>query len=84
MFSRFIYGQVQEFGSISQCVEVYKFARKMKIQSLTEILDRKFRNEANASQVFEIVDLYMEPRNQNGLDWAKRVIIETSWSNNLL
>jgi hypothetical protein len=53
---------------------VYKFARKMQIQSLTEILDQKFKDEANAYQVFEIFDLYMEPRNQAGLDWAKRVI----------
>jgi hypothetical protein len=69
-----VYGQVGDFGSTSQGVEVYKFARKMKMQTLLEFLDKKFKDEATPYEIFEIYNLYMEPRNQDGLDWTLKVV----------
>jgi hypothetical protein len=70
---RFVYGRVKEFRSISFGVEVYKWAHEMKIKPLVEVLDQYFKEEAKATEMFEIFDLYVRLNNHVGLEWCKNV-----------
>jgi hypothetical protein len=70
---RFVYGRVKEFGSVSSGVEVYKWAHEMKMKRLVEVLDQYFKEEANATEMFEIFDLYLRLDNHVGLEWCKKV-----------
>jgi hypothetical protein len=68
-----VYGRVKEFRSISSGVEVYKWAHEMKIKPLVEVLDQYFKEEANATEMFEIFDLYLRLNNHVGLEWCREV-----------
>jgi hypothetical protein len=63
---------VKEFKSATFATQVYKFADKMQISSLTKELANYFEEEINkASQVFVIFDLYVNTHNQQGRDSCK-------------
>jgi hypothetical protein len=63
---------VKEFKSATFATQVYKYADKMQISSLTKELVIYFEEEINkASQVFVIFDLYVNSNNQQGRDICK-------------
>jgi hypothetical protein len=72
-FFRFLYGREKDFKSATFATQVYKFAVKMQISSLTKELVNYFEDEiTNASEVFVIFDLYVKTNNQLGRDSCKQ------------
>jgi hypothetical protein len=71
---RFLYGREKEFVSISFSVEIYKFAHEMQIKSLMVVLDKYFKDEANASDIFTVFDMYQTLNDNEGVAWCKKVM----------
>jgi hypothetical protein len=71
---RFVYGQVKDFRSISFGVEIYKWADEMQITSLVAVLDKYFKDEAKATEIFELFELYFKIGNKAGVEWCKKVM----------
>jgi hypothetical protein len=74
LLCRFVYGQVKDFVSISFSVEVYKFAHEMEMKSLMTVLEKYFKDEANASDIFTVFDMYQTLNDNEGVAWCKKVM----------
>jgi len=70
---RYIYGNIQEFGSPSLAVQVYRFAHEMKIVALMAKVERFLKIYATPTDIFEVIELYKATENADGLIHAWKV-----------
>jgi hypothetical protein len=72
-FSRFVYGQVLDFKSTAYCVNLYKFAHEMQIDTLKDELAEFFKQTKKSSEIFALFDFCFTSGNQVELKKCKLV-----------
>jgi hypothetical protein len=67
--------ETNQFQSVSFAIEVYEFADRMQIETLTTELDEMFKN-IDATKIFPIFELYISLNKERALFWCKYQVMQ--------
>jgi len=67
-----VYGEVKDFKSISFAAKLFEFSQEMQINSVKQALTEFFK-KAEASELFELFDIFVTTGNEEGIKISKLV-----------